>query len=69
MAAEFDSLRNAAERKSLAEDAVACFHAGIGLVVAVIGQDFKDGAIVLNPKLVKYLERQGVYEPPSERAV
>jgi hypothetical protein len=53
----------------LAEDAVACFQAGIGLVVAVIGQDFEDGAIVLNPKLVKYLERQGVYEPPSEPVV
>lgn len=53
----------------LPEDAVACFHAGIGLVVAAIGQDIKDGAVVLNPKLVKYLERQGMYEPPAEPAV
>lgn len=53
----------------LPDDAVACFHAGIGLVVAAIGQDIKDGAIVLNPKLVKYLERQGMYEPPGEPAV
>lgn len=50
----------------LSEDAVACFHAGIGLVVAAIGQDIKDGAIVLNPRLVKYLQRQGIYEPPQE---
>jgi hypothetical protein len=53
----------------LPDDALACFHAGIGLVVAAIGQDIKDGAIVLNPKLVKYLEKQGMYEPPRESAV
>jgi hypothetical protein len=53
----------------LPEDAVACFHAGIGLVVAAIGQDVKDGALVLNPRLVKYLEREGMYEPPAEPAV
>jgi hypothetical protein len=52
----------------LAGDAVACFHAAIGLVVTVIGQDVKDGAIVLNPHLVKYLERQGMYEPRPEPA-
>jgi hypothetical protein len=50
----------------LSEDAVACFHAAVGLVVAAIGQDFNDGAIVLSPRLVKYLRRQGIYEPPQE---
>ncbi|PYQ91614.1 MAG: hypothetical protein DMF97_22300 [Acidobacteria bacterium] len=53
----------------LPEDAVASFHAGIGLVVAAIGQDVQDGAVILNPKLVKYLARQGMYEPPPETAV
>jgi hypothetical protein len=53
----------------LPDDAVECFHACIGLVVAAIGQDVRDGGIVLNPKLVKYLERQGMYEPPTESAV
>jgi hypothetical protein len=53
----------------LSEDAVACFHAAIGLVVKAIGQDTKDGAVVLNPRLVKYLERQGMYEPPPETTV
>ena len=53
----------------LPNDAVACFHAAIGLVVAAFGQDIKDGALVLNPKLIKYLERQGIYEPPAEPAV
>ncbi len=54
------------DHERLAQDAVACFHAAIGLVVAVIGQDVKNGALLLNPKLVKYLERPGIYEPPPE---
>jgi hypothetical protein len=53
----------------LSDDAVACFHAAIGLVVKAIGQDIKDGAVVLNPRLVKYLKRQGIYEPPPEPTV
>jgi len=53
----------------LSDDAVTCFHAAIGLVVKAIGQDIKDGAIVLNPRLVKYLEQQGIYEPPPETTV
>jgi len=52
----------------LSADAVACFHAAVGLVIAAIGQDVKDGAIVLNPRLVKYLELEGIYEPPPEPA-
>jgi hypothetical protein len=50
----------------LADDAVTCYHAAVGLVVTVIGQDVKDGAIILNPSLVKYLARQGMYEPTSD---
>jgi hypothetical protein len=57
------------DQDRLSEDAVACFHATVGLVVKVIGQDINDGAVVLNPKLVKYLERQGIYEPPPEPTV
>jgi hypothetical protein len=57
------------DHDQLSDDAVACFHAAIGLVVKVIGQDIKDGVIVLNPQLVKYLERQGIFEPPSEPTV
>jgi hypothetical protein len=56
------------DHERLPEDAVACFHAGVGLVVAAIGQDIKDGTLVLNPKLVKYLERQGMYESAEERS-
>jgi hypothetical protein len=57
------------DHERLPEDAVACFHAAVGLVVKSIGQDFKRGAMILNPRLVKYLERQGVYEPPPEPTV
>jgi hypothetical protein len=57
------------DHEQLPADAVACFHAGIGLVVAAIGQDVTDGAIVLNPRLVKYLQQQGMYEPPRESAI
>ena len=46
----------------LPEDAVKCFHAAIRLVVEAIGQDFNDGRLVLNPTLVKYLERKGMFE-------
>jgi hypothetical protein len=57
------------DHEQLSSDAVACFHAAIGLVVTAIGQDLKDGAIVLNPRLVKYLQRQGMYEPPKDSSV
>ncbi len=50
----------------LEEDAVTCFHAAVGLVIAAIGQDVRNGTIVLNPRLIRYLERQGLYEPPEE---
>jgi hypothetical protein len=56
------------DHERLSQDAVDCFHAAVGLVVAVIGQDIKDGVLILNPRLVKYLKRQGVYEPPPETA-
>jgi hypothetical protein len=42
-------------------DAVKCFHAAVSLVVDAIGQDVSDGKLVLNPRLVRYLERKGLY--------
>lgn len=53
------------DHQRISEDAVACFHAAVGLAVAVMGLGMNDGATILNPKLVKYLEKQGIYEPPS----
>lgn len=51
------------DHERLANDAVAVFQAAVLLVVRVIGQDVRDGKIILNPALTKYLERTGVYEP------
>lgn len=41
-------------------DALKVYNAAILLVVRAIGQDIKDGGIVLNPALVKYLQRSGL---------
>lgn len=68
----FDTIRLARRRylhlwsqdhDQLPTDAVRCFHAAVSLVVAAIGQDNRDGKLVLNPRFALYLERQGLYEP------
>jgi hypothetical protein len=41
----------------LPTDGVQSFHAAVSLVVIAIGQDVQDGMLVLNPQLVRYLER------------
>ena len=47
-------------------DAVKCFHAAVSLVVSAIGQDVKDGKIMLNPSFAAYLERKGLYPAPRD---
>ena len=42
------------------KDAKKSFHATINVVVTIIGQDFRNGGIVLNPALSKYLEDKGI---------
>ena len=53
------------------KDAVACFNAAAHLVIDTIGQDIKEGKILLNPKLLQYLKREGMLEateqPPNTR--
>ena len=51
---------------ALPVDAVAVYNATVTIVIRAIGQDFKDGKIILNPALVKYLEKSGIYEPEKE---
>ncbi len=41
----------------LPTDGVQSFHAAVSLVVTAIGQDVQEGVLVLNPRLVRYLER------------
>lgn len=57
------------DHQSLPPDAVKAYYAAVALVVAVIGQDISDGKIVINQRLVKYLERKGIYAPREEPAV
>ncbi len=47
------------DHSSLASDAVEVFKATVTVVVKVIGQDIIDGKIILNPAIIKYLEKQG----------
>ena len=65
----FDSVRETRRRylhvwsqdhDTLAADAKGAFHAAVAVVTTVIGQDVRDGSILLNPRLIKYLERQGL---------
>ena len=49
------------DHDTLPKDAVSIYNAAVSIVVNVIGQDIKDGKILLNPALVKYLERSGKY--------
>ena len=39
-----------------------CFHAAIHLVIEAIGQDFNNGKLVLNPALIEYLEKKGMFD-------
>lgn len=71
----FDSIRTIRKKylhlwlhdyESLPKDAVRVFDAAIDLVVKAIGQDIREGKIYLNPAMVKYLERKGIYIPKEE---
>jgi len=53
----------------LPNDAVKAYYAAVDLVATAIGQDMSDGKIVINSRLVKYLERRGVYAPREDSAV
>jgi hypothetical protein len=51
------------DHSQAALDAVEVFNATVEIVVRVIGQDFKDGKILLNPDLIRYLKQRGIVEP------
>jgi hypothetical protein len=50
------------KHEQLPNDAVAVYDATVSLVIKVIGQDFQDGKLLLNPALVTYLRRAGVLQ-------
>jgi hypothetical protein len=70
MKRKFDDIRNIRKRylhlwsqdhESLPADAVKCFESAVLLVVFSIGQDIRDGKLLLNDKIFKYLEKRGIY--------
>jgi hypothetical protein len=50
------------EHTQIIQDAREVFDAAVKIVLKVIGQNAKDGVILLNPDLIKYLEQKGVME-------
>lgn len=54
------------DHDSLPKAAVQTFNSAVAVVVKAIGQDIRDGKIYLNPPLIKYLERKGVYTPDED---
>ncbi len=70
MKQNFDVIRNirrgylhlwSQDHEKLPSDSVKCFEAAVLLVVSAIGQDIRDGKIVLNKAILKYLEKQGTF--------
>jgi len=55
------------DHEQLPADAIATFNAAIEIAVAAIGQNIQDGKLILNPSLVKYLSRKGVYKDKDEK--
>jgi hypothetical protein len=51
------------DHDSLPADAIAVFHRTAFIAVKVIGQEIHDGKLSLNPSILKYLDRAGLYEP------
>lgn len=67
--AKFDLVREKRRRylhifsqdfSEITKDAIEVFNATISIVVAVIGQEIKDGKLILKPKVQRYLERLGI---------
>jgi hypothetical protein len=46
------------DHEKLPSDAVKCFEAAVLLVVSTIGQDLKDGKLLLNKGIIEYLEKK-----------
>ena len=47
-------------------DAVKSYLSILSIVVIIIGQDVENRRIKMNPKILKYLKKSGVYEPSNE---
>ena len=50
------------EYDKLAGEAVECYRDVLTILVFVLGQDIRDGKLMLDPKLTKYLRAHGVFD-------
>lgn len=50
----------------LAPNAVEVFNATVKIVVEIIGQDIRDGKIILKPAMLNYLKKKGIARPNEE---
>jgi len=53
------------EHTNIQLDAVQTYNATVSAVVTVIGQDLQEGKVMINPKLLKYLETKGIASSSS----
>jgi hypothetical protein len=56
------------DHEQLPLDAISSFEAGVLLVISAIGQNIKDGKLILNPALLRYLDQKGTYKEEEEGA-
>jgi hypothetical protein len=54
------------QHEKLDHDAKALYHAAARILVYVLGQDLREGALMLRPALRKHLEARGVVRVPTE---
>jgi hypothetical protein len=54
------------DHEKLPQDAIQVYQASISIVIKAIGQNFVDGKVVLNPALIKYLDRRGIFTESTE---
>jgi len=53
----------------LPADAIEAFNAAVLIVVSAIGQDLQEGRLMLNPKLIQYLDQKGIKHEENETRV
>jgi hypothetical protein len=49
------------DHEKLPSDAVRCFEAAVLLVLSAIGLDLRDGKLIMNKAIFKYLEKRGIH--------
>jgi hypothetical protein len=54
------------DHNRLSSDAIICYKAAINVVVSVIGQNIEDGKIILNPSIMRHLDKHGQVKDMDE---